>query len=191
MKKKFVAMLCSGLCGVFGLSVALTAGPAFGASEVKTSDLIEIIGTLNVEQQAALLLLLNAMTASTDEAVSATSQGAKEALMAAMETFNKAKDTGDVDLTPFFASISEDFHHWGVNGKAGAVQWVQSISGSLFRNGEALIEFDLKDVEVEEDGDTAVAYPIYVDTPLGSVTLEISAAREADGVWRMTGVDGI
>jgi len=163
-------------------------GHAHAADTDLTAKLQESITRLTPEQQLGLLQLLSGMSQATP---ALQLHSAEDALHEALGQFGKMGEDGEADLAPFYARISEDFNHWAVGGKSGAVSWFQSMAPSLFRDGKPLIEFNLSRTEVKEDDDSATAYPIDVSTPLGAVSLEITAKREADGVWRIVGIDGL
>jgi len=165
---------------------AVLPGQVHASDADLTVKLQEAITKLTPEQQSGLLQLLSSMAPATP-----APQSAEDALHEALAAFGKLGEDGKADLAPFYARISEDFNHWAVGGKSGAVNWLESMSSGLFRDGKPLIEFNLSRTEIEEDGDSATAYPIEVFTPLGGASLEITAKREADGVWRMVGVDGL
>lgn len=180
MSRTFVAS-----CVIMAGALVTTLPHAYAEQDNLTKTLQEMVTELTPAQQEGLMLLLSGMTA--PEAP----QSAKEALVETLAQFSKMGEDGEADLAPFYARLSEDFRHWAVGGKAGAVNWFESMKSGLFRDGKPLIEFDLDATEVEEDGDTATAYPVDIFTPLGSVALELVAKREADGVWRVVGIDGL
>ena len=190
MKKSTTTSIFTVLC-MFAIALVLSTGAAQSAQTDLTAILHEAVDNLTPAQQAALLILLEGLQkASTDESDVAP-QSAQDALFEALREFETANQAGTLELESAYDRISEDFSHWGVNGKEGAVEWLKTMSEVLLEDGKAAITFDLDDMEVEEDGDKAIAYPIDIDTPIGSVTIEIEARREADGVWRIVGVDGL
>lgn len=156
-----------------------------------TGKLQTLVTKLNAKQQEALLVLLEAMTAAPEQAGTASNPSAKEALFDALKSFESAGATENFTLEPFLARISEDFKHPVVHDKAGVRSWLDAMSYALFKDGKPLIKFDVSDVEVTEDGKTAEAYPIDIDTPIGSVTVQINARLESDGVWRVVGIEGL
>ena len=182
MKKVLTVSIVAVLC-VLGAAFLSANGTAQAGENDLSSQLHSLIDQLTPAQQEALLVLL----AGSQPAP----QSARDAAVEVLEQFMSASKAGEVDLAPFYARISDDFNHWGVGGKEGAVRWFEGMAPGLFKDGKSLIEFDLEDMEVEEDGDTATFYPIDVDTPLGAATLEITAKREADGIWRIVTIDGL
>ena len=186
MKNVMTVSILAALC-VLGSAFVLTGGPAQAGENDLSAQLHGLIDKLTPAQQEALLVLLGGSQAAPQSAP----QSARDAAVEVLEQFTRASDAGEADFAPFYARISNDFRHWAVGGKEGAVEWIEGMAPGLFKDGKSLMTFDLDDMEVEEDGDTATAYPIDVNTPLGRVTLEITAQREADGVWRITGIDGL
>jgi hypothetical protein len=156
-----------------------------------TEKLQQKVSALSVEQQAALLLVLTEMTAAPAAADAPKAESPKDALFESLKAFETAAAGGNFDMAPFFARISENFEHPVVRDKAGAISWIEGMGGSLFDDGKPLVTFSLDDVEVEVEGDEAYAYPIDIDTPIGSVTVEVTAKLEDDGKWRMVAIDGL
>jgi hypothetical protein len=181
--------------GMLTFATLFTHGMAHAEASDVTKKLQDAVQGMTTEQQAALLLLLNALSPASAESdtakAAATPPSAKDALFAALKEFNTPVDGKEFNLEPFLARISENFTHPVVRDKAGVRDWLESMSSSLFDDGKPLIEFSLEDVEVEVDGNEASAYPIDIDTPIGSVTVEIMAELESDGVWRVVAIDGL
>ncbi len=190
MKKSTPTSILAVLC-VFGIALVLSMGAAQSAQTDLTATLHEAVANLTPGQQAALLILLEGFQKAPAEETAVAPQSAKDALFEALREFETASEEGTLKLESFYPRFSEDFSHWGVNGKEGALQWLEMMSDVVIRDGKSQITFDLDDVEIEEDGDKAIAYPIAVDSPIGSAIIEIEAQREADGVWRIVGIDGL
>jgi len=178
------------------LALALAGLTTTAAAEEAglTEKLQQTVAALSVEQQAALLLVLTEMTAAPAAPAAADAPKAespKDALFESLKAFETASASGTFDPAPFFGRISEDFEHPVVRDKAGAISWIEGMGGSLFDDGKSLVTFSLDDVEVEVEGNEAYAYPVDIDTPIGSVTVEITARLEDDGKWRMVAIDGL
>lgn len=170
-------------------TLAFAPNPAHADSPDLTKTLQEMVAQLSPEQQQGLVLLLSGLTA--DDAAVPAPQSAKDALIESLTQFNEMGADGGVTLEPFYARISEDFQHWAVGGKSGAVNWLGSMKPMLIHDGKSQIEFNLNSMEVNEDGDTAIARSINVNTPFGSAIVTIHGKREADGVWRIVSIDGL
>lgn len=190
MRKTNHASILMALC-LCGMALIALPNAAHSAETDLTAILHEAVDNLTPGQQAALLVLLEGFRKPCADAAGAAPQSAKDVIVNSLREFEAASEAGKVDIESMTQFISEDFSHWGVNGKEGALEWIAAIAPSLVKDGRSLIKFDLSDMEVEEEGDKAVAYHIDVDTPLGSASLEIEGKREADGVWRIVGIDGL
>lgn len=184
----FRTMLGLGMVAVLAL---VAAGTVHAEKTEVTTELQAAVAKLSPEQQTALLVLVSGMSTPAAKGDAAPAKTAKEALFESLKAFETAAAGKEFTLEPFFANISEDFKHPVVQDKAGARRWLDAMSAGLFDEGKPLIEFDLSDVEVTEEGTEAQAYPIDIDTPLGSVTVEIEAKLEKDGVWRVVAIDGL
>lgn len=179
-----------GLGMVAALALVLS-GTVHAEKADVTTELQAAVAKLSPEQQTALLVLVSGMSTPAAKGEAAPAKTAKEALFESLKAFETAGAGKEFNLEPFLANISEDFKHSVVQDKAGVRRWLDAMSAGLFDEGKPLIEFDLSDVEVTEDGKEAQAYPIDIDTPLGSATIEIDAKLEKDGVWRVTAIDGL
>jgi hypothetical protein len=175
------------------LMAATVLAPATARAEESdlTAQLQAAVAKLNKEQQAALLLLLSGSGAPAASPEASPEQSARAALDAALKQFESAASDSSFSLESFYAYISEDFKHPVVGNKAGARGWLDQMAPMLVSAGKSLITISVDDVEIEMEGDTAIAYPVDIDTPIGSVAAEVSAKREKDGVWRIVGVDGV
>lgn len=187
----------SRLAPVFIAAAAILAAPlATAAQDAElTAKLQAAVAKLSPAQQGALLLLLSDLAGTPEAGAAAASadpvKEARAALADALKQFETASASGQFDLQNFLGRLSDDFKHPAVGGKAGAVGWIESLAPMLFRDGKSLLTFNIDDADIELDGDKVVIYPIDIDTPLGSVAAEITARKEADGVWRILAVDGI
>ena len=179
---------------VLTMVICLSHGNVSAASQDVSKEINEAVAKMSAEQQAALLLFLDKVSpaaVATDVAKETTPPSAKDALFAALDEFKTLSKGGNFNLAPFMARISENFTHPVVGDKEGVQNWIEGMSSMLFDDDKPLIEFSLEDVEVEVDGTEASAYPIDIDTPIGSVTVEVIAELESDGVWRMVAIDGL
>jgi len=184
--KRLISPLLALALAFAGLATTATAEEA-GLTE----KLQQKVSALSVEQQAALLLVLTEMTAAPAAADTPKTESPKDALVETLKAFETAGEGDSFDLGPFFERVSDDFEHSMLRDKAGAIVWFEGMKPSLFDGAKPLLTFDLDDVEVEVEGDEAYAYPIHVDTPIGSVTIGFTGRLEDDGKWRVVGVDGL
>lgn len=186
--RSFRKMLGVGMVAALALVIS---GTVHAEKADVTTELQAAVAKLSPEQQTALLVLISGMSTPAAKSDAAPAKTAKEALFESLKAFETAGAGKEFNLEPFLANISEDFKHPVVQDKAGVRRWLDAMSAGLFDEGKPLIEFDLSDVEVTEDGKEAQAYPIDIDTPLGSATVEIEAKLEKDGVWRVVAIDGL
>jgi len=168
-----------------------TPARAFASEAGSSAPVHEAVSKLTAEQQSALLLLISTFSAPSPAAEASPEESALEALISAVASFESAMEAGTFELEMFFSRFSEDFRHPVVGGKNGATQWIDAMAPMIMRDGRYQITVELDEVEVEMDGDLAMAYPVRVQTPIGSITLEIVAKREDDGVWRVVAVEGL
>jgi len=91
------------------------------------------------------------------------------------------------------ALFSEDFSHYEVPDKATLADYVQmGVDMGYMEEGMAKehdAQMTWEEAQITIDGDTATVYPIDASADMGSVTLELTLKKEADGVWRIIGAD--
>lgn len=110
-----------------------------------------------------------------------------------MQTIQKMIDsvlvTGDTEA--LLSCFSEDFSHYEVPDKATLADYVQMgvDMGYLDQVKDQNVEIKLDEAKITIDGDTATVYPIDASADMGSVTVELTLKKEADGVWRIITAD--
>ena len=185
--KKAIAWMVAGAVVAFA-GIAQAEGPL-------TAQLNEKIAKLTAEQQAALLLLLNTTTGG-DAAAAAPAAAAaapaaaadpKAALMDGLKNVLAAAKKEDLDSV--MSMISEDFEHPQLGDKAGLKEFLQgAIDMGYIEMYADDTEVSTEDVEFEQDGEELIIYPIDVEGPWGSATLEFTAKQEG-GAWKIVSVD--
>jgi hypothetical protein len=183
--------IIGGIAASAVLAAGVLAGPA-NAQGALTEKLQAMVGALSVEQQAALLTLLNTMggaPAAGGEAPAADAPAAslEETFLESVKLIKKAAVDEDIDAV--MGMISEDFDHYQVGGKKELRDFIQNAidMGYVSMYAED-IEILTDDVEFEKDGDTTVIYPVDVEGPFGSVTLEF-VVKEENGKFLITTLD--
>ncbi|MFM1918735.1 MAG: hypothetical protein RLZZ303_369 [Candidatus Hydrogenedentota bacterium] len=177
---------------------AITAAAMFSgvasAEGALTAQLQERISKMSAEQQAALLILLNSGAVGGEAAAPAEAPAApaaetdpKQALLTGISTILDAAKKEDLDTV--MALVSEDFEHPQLGDKAGLREFLQgAIDMGYIEMYADDTEVSTEDTEFEEDGEELIIYPIDVEGPWGSATLEFVAKQEG-GAWKIVGVD--
>jgi len=185
--KKAIAWMAAGAVVAFA-GIAQAEGPL-------TAQLNEKISKLSAEQQAALLLLLNSTTggdaaAAAPAAAAAAPAAAADPKTALMDGIKNVLEAAKKeDLNAVMALVSEDFEHPQLGDKAGLQELLQSaIDMGYIEMYADDTEVSTEDVEFEQDGEEMIIYPIDVEGPWGSATLEFTAKQEG-GAWKIVGVD--
>lgn len=172
------------------VAAAMFSGVA-SAEGALTGQLQERISKMSAEQQAALLILLNSGAVGGEAAAPAAAPAAetdpKQALLSGISTILDAAKKEDLDTV--MALVSEDFEHPQLGDKAGLREFLQgAIDMGYIEMYADDTEVSTEDTEFEEDGDELIIYPIDVEGPWGSATLEFVAKQEG-GAWKIVGVD--
>jgi hypothetical protein len=132
---------------------------------------------------------LIAMLALVITAGCATGGGAsdEELIDALLADYSAAAQAGDVD--GIMALISDNFSHsdWDYEAESKA-ELEEFVQASKDEGNFEDVEIDLADVEVEIEGTTAEAYPIYWTVPAGSVTMGLTLTKEG-GDWLVTDLE--
>jgi hypothetical protein len=182
MKKFVVALAAAGIVALSGVA---------SAEGALTAQLNEKISKLSAEQQAALLLLLSSGAADAPAAEAgkeaAPAQDPKQALLDGIKNILAAAKKEDLDSV--MNMVSDNFEHPQLGDKASLREFLQ---GAIDMGYIEMYADDTKvitdDTEFEQDGEELVIYPIDVEGPWGSATLEFVAKLE-DGAWKIVGVD--
>ncbi len=89
------------------------------------------------------------------------------------------------------ARVSEDFYHYEVPDKETLADYIQMgiDMGYVDQIPDFNIDVDMEDAQVEIEDDEATVGPIYGESDLADVTVELRLKKEADGKWRMVGAD--
>lgn len=89
------------------------------------------------------------------------------------------------DIDQIMAHYSEDFD----SPDQGDKQAIREFLGGAIDQGfleDAEVDRTEAQITMGPAGNTAVVYPVEVAAAFGSATLELTVAKEADGVWRIT-----
>ncbi|MDQ1256821.1 MAG: Nuclear transport factor 2 family protein [Candidatus Hydrogenedentes bacterium] len=95
------------------------------------------------------------------------------------------------DSEKLLACFSEDFSHYEVPDKQTLADYVQMgvDMGYIDQLEEQNAVMEFAEAEIKIEGDTATMYPIEASADAGSVTVELTLKKEADGVWRIVTAD--
>ena len=112
-------------------------------------------------------------------------QSDEELIAATINLWKSSLETQDLEM--MMAQISEDFE-----GEAGGKEEVKALlSGAIDQGYLDDAEVDLVDAETTIEGETASVYGLYVETAMGSASMDLELKKDADGVWRIVGMDVI
>ena len=184
MKKALIWMAAGAVVAFAGFAQA--EGPL-------TAQLNEKISKLTAEQQAALLLLLNTTTgtaaapAVAAAAAPAAAADPKTALLDGIKNILAAAKKEDLDSVMSY--VSDSFEHPQLGDKAALKEFLQgAVDMGYIEMYADDTTVSTEDVEFEQDGEELIIYPVDVEGPWGSATLEFVAKLEA-GAWKIIGVD--
>ena len=170
---------------IFGALLMLAAATLIStatAEENSVADTLHAkIDKMSVEQQAALLLLLETMSGDKG-AASALSD--EEQIDALLEEWKEAVLAKDVDR--FMATHSEKFTHDGyeyvAEDKAALREFIE---GSIEQGRWDDVEISLEEADIVIEDGTASVYPIDYTNWEGRITIELALTKE-DGGWLIT-----
>lgn len=113
----------------------------------------------------------------------------EELIRTQLQTMKDAVFAGDKEK--ILSVFSEEFTHYEVPDKATLADYLQMgiDMGYLDQIKDQNAVINLEDAKVTIDKDTATVYPIAASADMGSVTIEVTMKKEADGVWRITTAD--
>jgi len=170
--------------------VAAVAGTAVAQAPL-TDTLKEKVAAMSPAQQEALLGLIEAISggeaapavAAADSAIDALDPNDESTWMPALqESISIIKQAAkDEDVDAVMGLIHDDFEHYQVGGKEDLRDFLQNAidMGYVSMYAED-IEIYTDDTEFEEDGEEVIIYPIDVELPIASVTLEFVVAPAGD-----------
>jgi hypothetical protein len=107
----------------------------------------------------------------------------EEQAMAMVQQWVGAAKSKDIDamMKPF----ADNYYNAQLGDKQGARDFLKNAMDMGYLDG---IEVSMEDAEVELDNGKASIYPVDVDGPFGSVTIEF-IAEQVDGTWKLVGLD--
>lgn len=191
MKRVFVLSVAAvAIAGAVLLS-SVVAPVAMAAEDNLTAKLQDLVAKLSPEQQAALYTLLSsgngASGGAAGTAAVATPDSAKDNFLKGVASIKEIAKKGDINA--MMALISDDFEHPQVGGKAELKDFLQgAIDMGYLEMYADDTEIKTDDTEIKVDGDKATFYPIEVEGPWGSATLEFTAKLE-NGAWKIISAD--
>ena len=119
--------------------------------------------------------------------VGCNSMGGKspeEAINDALDTYQTGLVEQNVDT--IMLAFAENFEHYEWGDKAGAREFMSQAADMGYLEDIELIRDEM---ELEIEGDSAVAYPIDLEGSFGALTLELTFGKQDDGAWLITGLD--
>jgi uncharacterized protein GlcG (DUF336 family) len=115
----------------------------------------------------------------------AAAEGNAEAqIMEGLKLFKEGMENKDIEKLK--TMISDDFSHYEFGDKDTLIAFTNM---TMAQGDLDDAEIDLEYAETEVDGDTAVVYPVEMVAVFGSATIEFKLKKEADGVWRVIGME--
>ena len=98
--------------------------------------------------------------------------------------FHTEQAAGNVD--ELMVHVSENF----TNSQGATKSVMRGLFNAMASQGFfSNLKINEENSEVVVDGDTATVGPIAYETPMGSLTVNYTVAKEPDGVWRITNAD--
>lgn len=163
----------------------LLVGAPVAQAESMEDKLHAMVGELSEEQQAALYLLLSQLQGGEAGEAAAADSGMslEEQAKAGIQKFVNSASEGDIDGMMEF--ISEDFEHYQYGDKVGLRDFMSQAQDMGYLEG---LEVDMDSMEIEEDGDVVILYPVEIMGIFGSATFEY-VLRQEDGEWRVIEFD--
>jgi ketosteroid isomerase-like protein len=116
-------------------------------------------------------------------ATSGGGMSAQDQIMKEVNAWKTAMLAKDID--GIMAPFSGSFEHYEWQDKAGAKDFISQSIDMGYLDG---IEITTDAAEVKVEGDVATVYPVDVTGSFGTVTIEFTFKKEADG-WKITGLD--
>ena len=86
------------------------------------------------------------------------------------------------DIDKLMAAYSDDFETEEGLGKEDLREF---LAGAIDQGYLEDVEVDADDCEIKIDGAKATAGPVVYSSAMGSITVEYTMKKEADGVWRI------
>lgn len=165
-------------------AVLLVGAPVAKAESIEDK-LHSMVKELSEEQQAALYLLLSQLKGGATGEAAAADKGAslEDQAKAGVQGFVDSASKGDID--GMMAFISDDFEHYQYGDKAGLRDFLSQAHDMGYLEG---LEVDMDGMEIEEDGDVVILYPVEIMGIFGSATFEYVLKQE-NGEWRVIEFD--
>ena len=144
-----------------------------------------MVDDMTAEQQAALLLLLSSLKAETAAVAAAPPMSDDDMVKKAIDDLAAA--VLGLDVKALLDMVSDDFEHPQVGGKDELEAFIDmgfdvDQAKSFVEDGE--ISHEDVEIEYEDDGKTAICYPIDASAAMGAISVEIIFQKE-DGVWKI------
>ena len=106
-------------------------------------------------------------------------------IMEQLGVFKAGMESKNIDQ--IMAGISDNFSHYEWGDKATLEGFVQdTFNQSDLDNAE--VTLDDAEITIDEEG-VATVYPVDLVAMFGSGTIEFTMKKEADGCWRVVGMD--
>ena len=104
----------------------------------------------------------------------------EELIEQTLTAYNAAMVAEDIDK--MMAAYSEDFE--GENGE-GKEDISELLGGAVDQGYLEDLEVDVEDCEIKIEGGKAAVGPVVYSSAMGSITIEYTMKKDADGVWRI------
>lgn len=167
------------------LAAAAVLVPAVSqASEIETTAKLQaVIAELSTEQQAALLLFVDALNAGSAPS-SAQASTPMDTLKAFCTAMVDGANSQNLDVDLIMSYVAEDFDSMLIGDKDSLLFFFDTNKPMVESAGGGF-EIDLSEVRLEEADGVISATPVYMQSPFGSYTVTYSLKQEADGVYRI------
>jgi hypothetical protein len=168
-------------------AVAMVAVPVQAEDADITAKLQDKVAELSLEQQAALLLLLDQLSSATcpvADAEEAASDDPAEGAMAVVKAFGAAAVEGNID--GMLECIADSFDNAELGDKDGVKAFLSEAADMGYMDD---LEVSYEDAEAEVDGEQVIIYPVDIMGAFGSVTYEY-VIEKVDGKWMIVDMEG-
>ena len=169
-------------------AVVMVAVPVQAQDADITAKLQDKVAELSLEQQAALLLLLDQLSGATCPAAGAEETAASddpaEGAMAVVKAFGAAAVEGNID--GMMDCIADSFDNAELGGKDGVRSFMEEAADMGYMDD---LEVSYEDAEAEVDGEQVIIYPVDIMGAFGSVTYEY-VLEKVDGKWLIVDMEG-
>jgi len=106
-----------------------------------------------------------------------------ESITKTLETWKAGMETKDV--AKLGEAMSDKFNHYEWGNKQGMLDFLKTQFEQGTLEGAKI---DATNAKTTIENGVATVYPVGLTAPFGTATIEFKLEKEADGIWRATGI---